>query len=108
MRSQSTKTPLALIVFLALLCFGVAQQKATSAAEAGMSQSDDSRAKALLHPAEGNGVEKEEKAKVLLRPASAEQEKRLAPKKDLSKEITAVLSQAPLNRAHWGIDVVDL
>jgi D-alanyl-D-alanine carboxypeptidase/D-alanyl-D-alanine-endopeptidase (penicillin-binding protein 4) len=30
------------------------------------------------------------------------------PKKDLAKEITAVLSQPPLDRAHWGIDVVDL
>ena len=47
MRNQSAKTPLAVTVFLALLSFGVAQQKATSAAEAGISQSDDSRAKAL-------------------------------------------------------------
>ena len=30
------------------------------------------------------------------------------PKKDLAKEITAVISQPPLDRAHWGIDVVDL
>ena len=58
MRNQSAKTPLAVTVFLALLSFGVAQQKATSAAEAGISQSDNSRAKALLHPTEGNGVEK--------------------------------------------------
>jgi D-alanyl-D-alanine carboxypeptidase/D-alanyl-D-alanine-endopeptidase (penicillin-binding protein 4) len=29
-------------------------------------------------------------------------------KKDLAKEITAVISQPPLDRAHWGIDVVDL
>src|SRR5689334_8084935 len=29
-------------------------------------------------------------------------------KKDLAKEITAVLGQPPLNRAHWGIDIVDL
>jgi D-alanyl-D-alanine carboxypeptidase/D-alanyl-D-alanine-endopeptidase (penicillin-binding protein 4) len=84
MWNQSAKTPLAITVFLALLSFGVAQQKATSAAEAGISQSDDSR------------------AKVLLRPAAA------APKKDLSKEIAAVLSQPPLDRAYWGIDVVDL
>ncbi len=30
------------------------------------------------------------------------------PKKDLAKEITAVITQPPLDRAHWGIDVVDL
>jgi D-alanyl-D-alanine carboxypeptidase/D-alanyl-D-alanine-endopeptidase (penicillin-binding protein 4) len=30
------------------------------------------------------------------------------PKKELAKEITAVISQPPLDRAHWGIDVVDL
>ncbi len=29
-------------------------------------------------------------------------------KKDLAKEITAVITQPPLDRAHWGIDVVDL
>ena len=109
MRNQSAKTPLAITVFLALLSFGVAQQKTTSAAEAGISQSDDSRAKALLHPADENGVERGEKAKVLLRRAAAEyQEKKPAPKRDLSKEIAAVLSQPPLNRAHWGVDVVDL
>ena len=108
MQNQSAKAPLALTVLLALLSFVVAQQKATSAAEAGVSQSDDSRAKALLHPADGNGVEKGEKAKVLLRPEAAEQEKKPAPKRDLSKEIAAVLSQPPLNRAHWGVDVVDL
>ena len=34
--------------------------------------------------------------------------KKPAPKKDLSKEIAAVLTQPPLNRAHWGVDVVDL
>ena len=107
MRNQSAKTPLVVTVFLALLSVGVAQQKAPSAAEAGISQSDDSRAKALLHPVAGNGVETGEKAKALLRPAE-DKEKKPAPKKDLSKEIAAVLSQPPLNRAHWGIDVVDL
>src|SRR5882724_6011535 len=35
-------------------------------------------------------------------------EKKPAPKKDLGKDIAAVLSQPPLNRAHWGVDVVDL
>jgi serine-type D-Ala-D-Ala carboxypeptidase/endopeptidase (penicillin-binding protein 4) len=39
---------------------------------------------------------------------SAAGEKKPAPKKDLSKDIAALLSQPPLNRAHWGIDVVDL
>src|SRR5947209_20232918 len=98
MRNQSAKTPLAVTVFLALLSFGVAQQKATSAAEAGISQSDDSKSKALLHPTEGNGVEKGEKARVLLRPAAEDKDKKPAPKRDLSKEIAAVLSQPPLNR----------
>jgi D-alanyl-D-alanine carboxypeptidase/D-alanyl-D-alanine-endopeptidase (penicillin-binding protein 4) len=39
---------------------------------------------------------------------SAAGEKKPSPKKDLGKDIAAVLSQPPLNRAHWGIDVVDL
>jgi D-alanyl-D-alanine carboxypeptidase/D-alanyl-D-alanine-endopeptidase (penicillin-binding protein 4) len=30
------------------------------------------------------------------------------PKHDLDKEISVLLSQPPLDRAHWGIDVVDL
>jgi serine-type D-Ala-D-Ala carboxypeptidase/endopeptidase (penicillin-binding protein 4) len=103
MRNQSAKTSLALTVFLALLSFGVAQEKATSAAEAGISQRDDRRAKALLHPAEGNGVEKGEKTKVLLRPVAEDKEK-----KRLAGDIAAILEQPPLDRAHWGIDVVDL
>ena len=31
-----------------------------------------------------------------------------APKKNLAKEINAILGQPPLDRAHWGIQVVDL
>jgi D-alanyl-D-alanine carboxypeptidase/D-alanyl-D-alanine-endopeptidase (penicillin-binding protein 4) len=31
-----------------------------------------------------------------------------APKKNLVKDIAAVIAQPPLDRAHWGIDVVDL
>jgi D-alanyl-D-alanine carboxypeptidase/D-alanyl-D-alanine-endopeptidase (penicillin-binding protein 4) len=34
--------------------------------------------------------------------------KKPAPKKDLAKEISALLDQPPLDRAHWGIDAVDL
>jgi serine-type D-Ala-D-Ala carboxypeptidase/endopeptidase (penicillin-binding protein 4) len=34
--------------------------------------------------------------------------KKSAPKKDLAKEINAILAQPPLDRAHWGIDVVDM
>jgi D-alanyl-D-alanine carboxypeptidase/D-alanyl-D-alanine-endopeptidase (penicillin-binding protein 4) len=47
-------------------------------------------------------------ALVLSLQVSAPGEKKPAPKKDLGKEIAAVLSQPPLNRAHWGVDVVDL
>src|SRR5436309_7736029 len=39
---------------------------------------------------------------------TAAADKKTEPKKDLAKEINAVLSQPPLNRAHWGVDVVDL
>jgi serine-type D-Ala-D-Ala carboxypeptidase/endopeptidase (penicillin-binding protein 4) len=39
---------------------------------------------------------------------TAAADKKTDPKKDLTKEINAVLSQPPLNRAHWGVDVVDL
>ena len=47
-------------------------------------------------------------ALVLSLQLSAGGEKKPAPKRDLSKEIAAVISPTPLNRAHWGIDVVDL
>jgi D-alanyl-D-alanine carboxypeptidase/D-alanyl-D-alanine-endopeptidase (penicillin-binding protein 4) len=47
-------------------------------------------------------------ALVLSLQVSAPGEKKPAPKKDLGKEIADVLSQPPLNRAHWGVDVVDL
>jgi D-alanyl-D-alanine carboxypeptidase/D-alanyl-D-alanine-endopeptidase (penicillin-binding protein 4) len=104
MRNQSAKTPLAITLFLAILSLGVAQQKATSAAEAGISQNDNRRAKALLHPSPGSGVENGEKAKALLHPAAADGEE----KKRLAKDIAAILEQPPLDRAHWGIDVVDL
>jgi serine-type D-Ala-D-Ala carboxypeptidase/endopeptidase (penicillin-binding protein 4) len=39
---------------------------------------------------------------------TAAADKKTDPKKDLTREIAAVLSQQPLNRAHWGVDVVDL
>jgi serine-type D-Ala-D-Ala carboxypeptidase/endopeptidase (penicillin-binding protein 4) len=39
---------------------------------------------------------------------TAAADKKTDPKKDLTKEISAILSQPPLNRAHWGVDVVDL
>jgi serine-type D-Ala-D-Ala carboxypeptidase/endopeptidase (penicillin-binding protein 4) len=47
-------------------------------------------------------------ALVLSLQLSAAGERKPAPKKDLGKDIAAILSQQPLNRAHWGIDVVDL
>jgi D-alanyl-D-alanine carboxypeptidase/D-alanyl-D-alanine-endopeptidase (penicillin-binding protein 4) len=47
-------------------------------------------------------------ALVLSLQVSAAGDKKPAPKKDLGKDIAALLSQAPLSRAHWGIDVVDL
>jgi D-alanyl-D-alanine carboxypeptidase/D-alanyl-D-alanine-endopeptidase (penicillin-binding protein 4) len=39
---------------------------------------------------------------------SATAAKKPEPKKDLAKEINAILSQPPLDRAHWGIEVLDL
>jgi serine-type D-Ala-D-Ala carboxypeptidase/endopeptidase (penicillin-binding protein 4) len=39
---------------------------------------------------------------------SAVAAKKPAPKKDIAKEISAILEQPPLDRAHWGIDVVEL
>ena len=47
-------------------------------------------------------------ALVLTLQLSAVADKKPAPKKDIAKEIDSVLSQPPLDRAHWGIDVVDL
>ena len=45
---------------------------------------------------------------VLALQISAVAAKKPAPKKDLTKEIAAILAQSPLDRAHWGIDAVDL
>jgi serine-type D-Ala-D-Ala carboxypeptidase/endopeptidase (penicillin-binding protein 4) len=39
---------------------------------------------------------------------TAAADKKNSPKKELTKEITAILEQPPLNHAHWGVDVVDL
>ena len=39
---------------------------------------------------------------------SAGAAKKPAPKKDVAKEINAIVAQPPLDRAHWGIDVRDL
>jgi D-alanyl-D-alanine carboxypeptidase/D-alanyl-D-alanine-endopeptidase (penicillin-binding protein 4) len=39
---------------------------------------------------------------------TAAADKKNSPKKELTKEITAILKQPPLNHAHWGVDVVDL
>ncbi|HET8890462.1 MAG TPA: D-alanyl-D-alanine carboxypeptidase/D-alanyl-D-alanine-endopeptidase [Candidatus Angelobacter sp.] len=39
---------------------------------------------------------------------TAATDKKTNPKKDRTKEIAAILEQPPLDRAHWGIDVVDL
>jgi D-alanyl-D-alanine carboxypeptidase/D-alanyl-D-alanine-endopeptidase (penicillin-binding protein 4) len=39
---------------------------------------------------------------------TAAADKKADPKKDLTKEISAILNQPPLSRAHWGVDVVDL
>jgi len=39
---------------------------------------------------------------------TAAADKKTDPKKDLAREIAAILEQPPLDRAHWGIDVVDL
>jgi len=47
-------------------------------------------------------------ALVLLLQLSAAAAKKPAPKKDLSRDINAILNQSPLDRAHWGIDVVEL
>ena len=46
-------------------------------------------------------------ALVLILQLSAVAQKKPVPKKDLAKEITAILDQTPLSRAHWGIDVID-
>ncbi|HEV7552258.1 MAG TPA: D-alanyl-D-alanine carboxypeptidase/D-alanyl-D-alanine-endopeptidase [Candidatus Angelobacter sp.] len=45
---------------------------------------------------------------VLALQLSAVAAKKPAPKKDVAKEISAILAQPPLDRAHWGIDAVDL
>ncbi len=45
---------------------------------------------------------------VLALQLSAVAAKKPAPKKDIAKEIAAILAQPPLDRAHWGIDAVDL
>lgn len=39
---------------------------------------------------------------------TAAADKKADPKKDLTRKINAILEQPPLDRAHWGIDMVDL
>jgi D-alanyl-D-alanine carboxypeptidase/D-alanyl-D-alanine-endopeptidase (penicillin-binding protein 4) len=76
--------------------------QAAPAAEAGISTSDQRRAKALLHPAAASGIEQE---KTKPKPSAEGDSK---DKDRLAKEIEAILMQPPLDRAHWGIDMVDL
>ncbi|HZU33027.1 MAG TPA: D-alanyl-D-alanine carboxypeptidase, partial [Candidatus Angelobacter sp.] len=45
---------------------------------------------------------------VLLLQLSAAAQKKAAPKKDLTKEISSILAQPQISRAHWGMDVRDL
>ncbi|HET9837697.1 MAG TPA: D-alanyl-D-alanine carboxypeptidase/D-alanyl-D-alanine-endopeptidase [Candidatus Angelobacter sp.] len=90
MQNQLAKVLPALVLLSSLhfpAILGGAQD--TTAAKAGISAGNQRRAKALLHPADSG-------------------KKPAAPRKDLSKEIGALLEQPPLDHAHWGIDVVDL
>src|SRR5215831_12857167 len=86
MQSRFTKALPALILLSSLHVSAILSWgQATSAVKAETPGQDNRRAKALLHPA-----------------ADSEEKKRLA------KDIAAILEQPPLDRAHWGIDVVDL
>lgn len=87
MQSRFTKALRALILLSALhVSATLGWGQATAAAKAETPGQDNRRAKALLRPATADGEEK----------------------KRLAREITAILEQPPLDRAHWGIDVVDL
>jgi D-alanyl-D-alanine carboxypeptidase/D-alanyl-D-alanine-endopeptidase (penicillin-binding protein 4) len=77
--------------------------QATSAAKAEISGGNQRRAKALLHPAGASGDDKNDKGKAVLHADSGDSKE----KNRLAKEIDAILAQPPLDRAHWGIDVVD-
>src|SRR5579859_3969288 len=102
MRNRFAKALLALILLTTSPVWG----QATAAAKAGIPGGDERRPEGLLHPAEAKGVEKAVRPEGLFHPAGAH--KKAAAKKDLSKEIGAILDQPPLERAHWGVDVVDL
>jgi len=64
-----------------------------AAAKAEILGDDQRRAKALLHPVNGSSLDP---------PRDGKDKNRLA------KQIEGILTQPPLDRAHWGIDVVDL
>jgi D-alanyl-D-alanine carboxypeptidase/D-alanyl-D-alanine-endopeptidase (penicillin-binding protein 4) len=64
-----------------------------AAAKAEILGDDQRRAKALLHPVSGSSLNP---------PRDGKDKNRLA------KQIEGILTQPPLDRAHWGIDVVDL
>jgi D-alanyl-D-alanine carboxypeptidase/D-alanyl-D-alanine-endopeptidase (penicillin-binding protein 4) len=64
-----------------------------AAAKAEIPGDDQCRAKALLHPVNGSSLDP---------PKDGKDKNRLA------KQIEGILTQLPLDRAHWGIDVVDL
>jgi serine-type D-Ala-D-Ala carboxypeptidase/endopeptidase (penicillin-binding protein 4) len=64
-----------------------------AAAKAEILGDDQRRAKALLHPVSGSSLDP---------PRDGKDKNRLA------KQIEGILTQPPLDRAHWGIDVVDL
>src|SRR5438270_1039969 len=117
MRHRSARALLALALCLPLQYSAAADKKivsrsfldcvltqATSAAEAGVSGGDQRRAQALLHPVRGESEEQTQRAKARLHPVAADSKD----KNHLAKEIDTILAQPPLDRAHWGIDVVDL
>src|SRR5438270_5161322 len=117
MRHRSARALLALALCLSLQYSAAADKKivsrsffdcvlaqATSAAEAGVSGGDQRRAQALLHPVRGESEEQTQRAKARLHPVAADSKD----KNHLAKEIDTILAQPPLDRAHWGIDVVDL
>src|ERR1051326_3478120 len=98
MRHYSRRALLAPILFCLLhVSIVPAWGETTSAATAGLSAGNKRRAKA----AEAAGTE-QTGTKAPLHPDTADNKDRLA------REIEAIITQPPLDHAHWGIDVVDL
>src|SRR5215467_8051651 len=97
MRHHPRSLAAVFLCFSLCLCAAVGQDHARAAASISGGELT-AVAKALLRPVRGSGIE----------PAKDKKKDDARNKNRLATEISTILSQPPLDRAHWGIDVVEL